>query len=196
MAASSGPDVVVVMGVSGCGKTTVAKALSTMTGWTYAEGDAFHPQANVDAMASGRPLTDADRWPWLRLIGDWISEQVESGGSAFVTCSALKRSYRDLLREGRPMVRFLHLTAPPEVLAERIGGRKGHFMPPALLTSQLETLEDLDDEELASGSVVVSVDDAPQRVLEAALAALGLTDLAAARPDRGALRPDTVTDEP
>ena len=95
---------VVVMGVSGVGKSTVAKGLSTLLGWTFAEGDAFHPEANVAKMASGHPLTDDDRWPWLRSIGDWMSEEIAASRSGVVTCSALRRVYRDLLREGRPEV--------------------------------------------------------------------------------------------
>ena len=104
--------VVVVMGVSGVGKTTVAKGLSTVLGWTYAEGDAFHSEANVEKMAAGTPLTDEDRWPWLRSIGEWMCEEIAAGRSAVVTCSALRRVYRDLLREGRPEVLFCHLSPP------------------------------------------------------------------------------------
>src|SRR6478609_4602282 len=119
------PDVVIVMGVSGSGKSTVAKGLSTVLGWEFAEGDAFHPEANVAKMRSGTPLTDEDRWPWLKAIGDWISAKEKRGESAVVTCSALRRVYRDLLREGRPHVRFLHVTAESDLILDRMEHRPG-----------------------------------------------------------------------
>ncbi|MEH3077746.1 MAG: gluconokinase [Quadrisphaera sp.] len=161
----------VVMGVSGSGKTTVAQLLAKDLGWTFAEADEFHPQANIDKMESGHPLTDDDRWPWLASIRDWASERSEAGEDAVVTCSALKRSYRDLLRGSRARVRFVHLDGPPELLAQRIGGRTGHFMPSSLLGSQLDTLEPLGDDE---DGVVVSVDRSPQDCARAAARALGL----------------------
>ena len=166
------PDLVVVMGVSGTGKTTLAEALASGMHWPFAEGDAFHPQANVDKMHAGIPLTDEDRWPWLRLIGDWMTEQEDAGRSAVVTCSALRRAYRDLLRDGRPGVRFLHVVVPPEVIAERLGHREGHYMPPSLLASQLATLEPLQPDE---PGVEIPAYGSPTEVLAAALAALGLT---------------------
>ena len=135
------------MGVSGVGKTTVAKGLSTVLGWTYAEGDAFHPEANVARMAAGTPLTDEDRWPWLETIGAWMSEEIADGRSAVVTCSALRRVYRDLLREGRPEVVFCHLTADPELIGERVSHRSDHYMPASLLPSQLAALEPLEPDE-------------------------------------------------
>jgi gluconokinase len=162
---------VVVMGVSGVGKTTVAKGLSTILGWTFAEGDAFHPEANVEKMASGQPLTDGDRWPWLRSIGDWMSEEVAAGRSAVVTCSALRRVYRDLLREGRPEVVFCHLTADPELIGERMTHRTDHYMPASLLPSQLATLEPLEPDE---PGVVVSVDGEAADVIARTLTALRL----------------------
>ena len=166
------PDLVVVMGVSGSGKTTVAKGVAETMHWPFAEGDALHPQANVDKMHAGIPLTDEDRWPWLRLIGDWLSEQEAAGRSAVVTCSALRRAYRDLLREGRPAVRFLHVTVPTETIADRLEHRAGHYMPPSLLPSQLATLERPGPDEPA---VEVSSAGSEAEVLSAALAALGLT---------------------
>ena len=135
--------VVVVMGVSGSGKSTVGRALAARLGVPYAEGDEFHPKANVDKMASGHPLTDADRWPWLRSIAGWIGGQPEGG---VVTCSALKRAYRDLLRSAGD-VWFLHLTGDRALLADRLGARSGHFMPAALLDSQLADLEPLGPDE-------------------------------------------------
>lgn len=165
------PDVVVVMGVSGSGKTTVAKGIATYLGWEFAEGDTFHSTANVEKMHSGRALTDEDRWPWLEAIGAWISSKVAQGESVVVTCSALRRAYRDLLRKGRPEVRFLHVTATPELIEDRIEHRRGHYMPASLLPSQLSTLEPLEPDE--PGVEVVSEGSAAE-VLDRALAALGL----------------------
>ncbi len=167
-----GPDLVVVMGVSGSGKTTVAKGVAVSMSWPFAEGDAFHPEANVAKMHAGTPLTDDDRWPWLRLIGDWMSEQEAAGCSAVVTCSALRRAYRDLLREGRPAVRFLHVTVPTETIADRLEHRAGHYMPPSLLPSQLATLEPLEPDE---PGVTVPGGGSEPDVLARALDALGLT---------------------
>jgi len=164
---------VVVMGVSGVGKTTVAKGLSTVLGWTYAEGDAFHPEANVARMAAGTPLTDEDRWPWLETIGAWMSEEIADGRSAVVTCSALRRVYRDLLREGRPEVVFCHLTADPELIGERVSHRSDHYMPASLLPSQLAALEPLEPDE---PGVEVSVAGEAAAVITRALEALGLPD--------------------
>lgn len=165
------PQFVIVMGVSGSGKTTLAEGIADAMGWTYVEGDDFHPQSNVDKMAAGTPLTDEDRWPWLRSIGTWIDEHEKDGRSAVITCSALKKSYRDLLREGRPNVRFCHVDPPEEVLRERLSHREGHYMPASLLPSQLATLEPLQPGE---PGVVVHPDGNPDQVLAETLDALGL----------------------
>jgi gluconokinase len=125
---------VVVMGVSGVGKSTVAKGISLTLGWTYAEGDAFHSPANVAKMASGQPLTDDDRWPWLASIGDWMSGEIAEGHSSVITCSALRRAYRDVLREGRPEVVFCHRARRAgRRRTRRRHGRRGahpHARPP------------------------------------------------------------------
>ncbi len=160
------------MGVSGVGKSTVAKGLSTVLGWTFAEGDAFHPEANVAKMAAGTPLADEDRWRWLRSIGAWMSAEIEAGRSALVTCSALRRSYRDLLREGRPEVVFCHLTADPALIGTRMSRRADHYMPASLLPSQLATLEPLEPDEPGA---VVSVDGEGAQVIARVLDALHLT---------------------
>lgn len=131
--------VLVVMGVSGSGKSTVAGVLAGRLGWDIAEGDDMHPAANVAKMAAGHPLDDADRWPWLEKVADWIRRHTAAGEPGIVTCSALKRSYRDLLR-GEHVV-FVYLAGPPAQIAHRIAARHGHYMPPALLDSQLRTLE-------------------------------------------------------
>ncbi|HST80260.1 MAG TPA: gluconokinase [Kineosporiaceae bacterium] len=139
--------VVVVMGVSGTGKSTVAAVLAARLGWPFAEGDDFHPAVNVAAMRAGRPLTDADRWPWLASVATWIGERERAGTGGIVTCSALRRSYRDRLRTGHSRVRFLCLTAEPELIASRMAQRSGHYMPTSLLASQLSTLEPLEPDE-------------------------------------------------
>jgi gluconokinase len=165
------PDVVIVMGVSGSGKSTVAHGIATALGWEFAEGDAFHSEANVAKMRSGQPLTDEDRWPWLCSIGDWISEKTAAGESAVVTCSALRRAYRDVLREGRPNVRFLHVQAPSEVIQDRMEHRPGHYMPPSLLPSQLAVLEPLEPDE---PGVCVTNEGDPGEVVDRSLRALGI----------------------
>lgn len=159
------------MGVSGVGKSTVAKGLSTVLGWTYAEGDAFHSEANVAQMSAGTPLTDDDRWPWLRSIGAWMDGQIAEGRPSVVTCSALRRVYRDLLREGRPEVTFCHLVAGEDLVSDRVGHRSDHYMPASLLRSQYDTLEPLEPDE---PGVDVPVDGTAAEVLRRALAALDL----------------------
>lgn len=138
---------IVVMGVAGCGKSSVAVELQRRLGWPLAEGDDFHPATNIAKMSSGVPLTDEDRWPWLDLIVDWTKEQAEAGNSTIVTCSALRRVYRDRLRAAPGRTIFVHLTGTEELLSQRLNSRAGHFMPPTLLPSQLATLEQLDADE-------------------------------------------------
>lgn len=143
---------IVVMGVSGCGKSFLAKALSRRLQIAFLEGDDLHPPENVDRMTVGFPLEDRHRWPWLVQIATRIQNE---HGPMVVACSALKRSYRDLLREsGRPVL-FVHLTAEPSLLQGRLQRRRRHFMPAALLTSQLATLEPLEEDELAQGALVL-----------------------------------------
>lgn len=161
------------MGVSGSGKTTVAVGMADAMGWTFAEGDDFHPQVNVDKMASGEPLNDEDRWPWLRAIGAWIDEQEQEQNSAVITCSALRRVYRDLLTEGRDNVRFCHVSADQKTIADRLERRRGHYMPASLLPSQFATLEPLEPDE---AGVTVSAAAAPDEVIRSALKALNLKD--------------------
>lgn len=159
------------MGVSGVGKSTIARGISTLMGWTFAEGDAFHSEANVAKMRDGRPLTDEDRWPWLRSIGDWMSAEIAEGRSAVITCSALRRAYRDVLREGRPEVLFCHLVAEQDLVDDRLSHRAGHYMPSTLLPSQYATLEPLEADE---PGVTVSVRGSAPDVLARAMAALAL----------------------
>ena len=134
--------IVVVMGVSGSGKTTIAQDLAEAEGWPLLEGDSFHPPANVAKMASGTPLTDDDRWPWLRAIAEANDGFRARGESAVVACSALRRAYRDILIGDRRDVRLVYLKGSRALIGERMNARKGHFMPPALLDSQFQTLEE------------------------------------------------------
>lgn len=163
--------VIVVMGVSGSGKSTVAEGIARITGWDFAEGDTFHPAANVEKMRSAQALSDDDRWPWLDAIAAWITAQQQRGASAVVTCSALRRAYRDLLRRDRPGLRFLHVTADPRATTRRMGRRRDHYMPASLLSSQFATLEPLQPDE--PGVEVVN-DGTTDEVVDRALHALGL----------------------
>lgn len=155
---------VVVMGVSGCGKSTVAEGLAEHFDLPFAEADSFHPQANIEKMSNGIPLTDEDRYPWLGELAAWIGEREAEGSSSVMACSALRREYRDILRTGAPAVEFVHLHGPMEVIAERMAKRQ-HFMPPALLQSQFDTLEELEPDE--AGVVLDLRKTAPELVDEA-----------------------------
>lgn len=167
---------VVVMGVSGSGKTTVAQGVVACTGWVFAEADEFHPRANIDKMSQGIPLTDEDRWPWLHDLAGWMAAHAAKGEDTVITCSALKRSYRDVLRAdvaalgGGHRVVFAHLDGAAEVIASRLEGRKGHFMPPSLLQSQIDTLEALDADEDA---VVLDLTADPDVLIDRVMAHLG-----------------------
>jgi len=167
------PVSVVVMGVSGSGKTTLAEGIAAHLHWRFQEGDELHPPANVEKMSRGEPLTDEDRWPWLDAIGNWLDEAVRAGENAVVTCSALRRSYRDRLRAGRPGLRFLYVAASAETLQQRVENRRGHYMPSSLLPSQLATLDPLEDDE---PGVTVSAEGDPADVLAEALRALDLSE--------------------
>jgi gluconokinase len=164
---------IVVMGVSGSGKTTIARGIADASSLrlTFAEADEFHPKVNIEKMESGVPLTDEDRWPWLRALRDWMVERAAAGESTIITCSALKRTYRDLLREGPPSLDFVHLDGPAEVIRERMSGRKGHFMPPELLQSQIDTLEPLGPDE---SGVVLDVRKSPEELVSEAVRRLAL----------------------
>ena len=129
------------MGVSGSGKTTIGEQLAARIGWRYEDADTFHPASNVAKMSAGQPLTDEDRWPWLRAIADEIDRVVAAGERIVIGCSALRRVYRDLLVHGRNDIRIVYLDGTQDLIAGRLGERKGHFMPPGLLTSQFGTLE-------------------------------------------------------
>lgn len=141
------PHHVVVMGISGSGKTTIATRLTERLGWVFAEADDFHPAANIAKMTAGTALTDEDRWPWLEAMRDWMTLQAQAGRSTVVTCSALKRSYRDLLTGAEGQVRFVHLLGDTDLILDRMKTRSGHFMPESLLPSQISTLESLEPDE-------------------------------------------------
>ncbi|WP_089103359.1 gluconokinase [Streptomyces hyaluromycini] len=161
------PHVVVVMGVAGTGKTTIGPLLAARLGVPYAEGDDFHPPANIAKMSAGHPLDDADRWPWLDAIGSWAHGREGLGG--VVSSSALKRSYRDRLRAAAPGIVFLHLTGDRRLIADRMSHRQGHFMPTALLDSQFATLQPLSADE---PGVAVDVSGSPEEITERAVRAL------------------------
>ncbi|MFJ5234980.1 gluconokinase [Kitasatospora sp. NPDC088391] len=163
------PPVIVVMGVSGVGKTTVARLLAERLGLPYAEADDFHPAANIAKMRSGVPLDDEDRQPWLHALGSWLGERSAAGTGGVVTCSALKRRYRDVLRANCPDAWFLHLSGTHDLVGDRLAHRTGHFMPPSLLDSQYATLEPLQADE---NGTVLDVDASPETLVERAAAAL------------------------
>lgn len=155
------------MGVCGCGKSTVGNALAMHNGVVYVEGDAFHPPANVAKMSAGHPLDDSDRADWLRALQGEIRKARENNVGLVVSCSALKRRYRDLLREGDPALRFAHLTGPRALIAERLSARQDHYMPPMLLDSQLAALEPLEPDE---DGINLDIRQAPAQLVTAILA--------------------------
>jgi gluconokinase len=163
------PRALIVMGVSGSGKSTIAEGLAKRLGWRCEDGDMFHPQGNVDKMSAGQPLTDNDRWPWLQAIADEIDKQRAAGQCLVVACSALKHAYRDVLTRGRSDVRLVYLDGSKALIQTRMDARKGHFMPPALLDSQFRTLEIPGPEEHA---LTVSIDAPPEAIIDAIIAQL------------------------
>jgi gluconokinase len=169
------PAAIIVMGVSGSGKSTIGALLAERLGWPFADADGFHPAENVAKMAAGQPLTDEDRWPWLDAIAAYIGASRTAEQPVVVACSALRRAYRDRLRAGFQDVLFLHLSGAAEVIAARQAARAGHFMPPSLMASQFATLESPDAE---PDALTLSVAASPEEVVQAALRAI------AAAPDR------------
>jgi gluconokinase len=159
--------IVLVLGVAGSGKTTVGAMLAGKLGWQYADADDFHPVANVEKMAAGHPLTDADRWPWLHAIAAWIDVQIAAGQPAVVSCSALKRAYRDVMR--RPEVQMVYLHGSQGLIAARLTSRQGHFFKKEMLDTQFATLQEPEPDE---GIITVSIDGTPLQVVDAILAQL------------------------
>lgn len=156
--------ILIVMGVSGAGKTTVGALVARRLGWVFLDADDLHPKANIEKMRSGAPLTDADRAPWLAAVGGWIDEQAAENRPGVVACSALKRAYRDTLRRGRQQVRFVYLRGSQRRIAARLAGRTGHYWPASLLASQFRALEPPTDDEAA---IVVDIGGPPEGVAEA-----------------------------
>jgi gluconokinase len=168
------PCALVVMGVSGSGKSTIADHLAARLGWRYEDGDRFHPPSNVAKMSAGQPLTDEDRWPWLQAIADEIERACKAGQRVVIACSALKRAYRDILVHGRDDVRIVFLNGTQELIADRLAARKGHFMPPGLLTSQFKTLEPPQRNERP---VTVSIDAPVEAIVDDIIRQLELVPL-------------------
>ena len=166
------PCALVVMGVSGSGKSTIADKLAERLSWKYEDGDKFHPLSNVAKMSAGQPLTDEDRWPWLQAIADEIDRVCKARERAVIACSALKRVYRDILVHGRNDVRIIFLKGTQELIAARLNLRKGHFMPPGLLASQFKTLEPPGSEE---NPVTVSIDASVDAIVDDIVRQLGLS---------------------
>ncbi len=163
MGDAANPCALVVMGVSGSGKSTIADRLAARLGWRCEDGDKFHPASNVAKMSAGHPLTDEDRWPWLQAIADEIDRVCKAGQRAVIACSALKHAYRDILVHGRNDVRIVFLDGTYDLIAGRLAARKGHFMPPGLLTSQFRTLEPPDANE---HPVTVSIDATVETIVD------------------------------
>jgi gluconokinase len=155
VAASTSPCALILMGVSGSGKTTIGEKLAARMSWRYEDADTFHPASNVAKMSAGQPLTDDDRWPWLKAIAAEIDRACTAGERVVIGCSALRRVYRDVLVHGRDDIRLVYLEGTQALIADRLGQRKGHFMPPGLLASQFQTLEPPTPDERA---VTVSID--------------------------------------
>ena len=165
------PCALVVMGVSGSGKSTIAGHLARRLGWAYEDADRFHPASNVAKMSAGHPLTDEDRWPWLQAIADEIDRLAASGERAVIACSALRRAYRDILVHGRDDVRIVFLDGAQDLIAARLAARKGHFMPPGLLTSQFATLQRPGTDEWP---VIVSIDAPVEAIVDDIVSQLNL----------------------
>ncbi|MCC8393996.1 gluconokinase [Paraburkholderia sp. MMS20-SJTR3] len=157
--------ILIAMGVSGAGKSLIGELLAERLHCTFTDGDAFHSAANKEKMHHGIPLTDEDRWPWLKTIRAAIEEKQRAGETGVFTCSSLKRSYRDVLRDGDDDVCFVYLKGSREVLSERLGHRTGHFFDPSLLQSQLDTLEEPGEDE----AITVSIDLPPEQIVDEVL---------------------------
>ena len=175
MTAEAAPHVIVMMGVSGSGKSTIASMVAHRLGWIYEDGDWFHPKSNVEKMHHGEPLTDEDRWPWLKAIAAWIDETRQAGRHGVVACSALKRAYRDILVGERRDVRLVFLRGDSELIARRVAARDDHFMPAALLESQFAALEEPAADERP---VTVSIAPHPRDIVDSIIAKLGIAEAA------------------
>lgn len=165
------PTVLVLMGVAGSGKTTVADILVSRLGWRFEEGDTLHPRSNIEKMRAGNPLTDSDRADWLKRVADWVDKRMEKGQNGVITCSALKRSYRDMINRRGSGVVFVFLSGPKATIAQRLASRQGHFLPPSLLDSQFDDLEEPGPDEPA---IRVEITGSPEAIAQRIVAELGL----------------------
>lgn len=181
----SDTSVIVVMGVSGSGKSTIASMLAHRLHWIYEDGDWFHPPSNIEKMHAGEPLTDQDRWPWLQAIAAWIDATRRVGNHGIIACSALKRAYRDVLVGERHDVRIVYLKGEQDLIARRLMVRDAHFMPPSLLDSQFATLEEPQEDE---NPIVVSIVPHPRQIVDAIVAALGKVET----PQQRGMMPDAL----
>jgi gluconokinase len=175
------PCALIVMGVSGSGKSTISDRLAERLNWIYEDGDRFHPASNVAKMSAGQPLTDEDRWPWLQAIADEVDRVCKAGEPAVIACSALKRAYREVLVHGRHDVRIIYLSGTEQLIANRLAERKGHFMPPGLLTSQFKTLEPPEPRE---NPVTVSIDASVDTIVDDIIRQLGFRPADRSAPRR------------
>jgi carbohydrate kinase (thermoresistant glucokinase family) len=164
------PPILVIMGISGAGKSTIAQELAVRLGWAFEEGDSLHPEANIAKMHAGIPLTDADREPWLKRVAAWIDGQRAKKQPGIITCSALKRSYRRIIIGDRPEVRLVYLRGGRELIARHLETRNGHFMPASLLQSQIDTLEEPGPDE---DPLTVDVGPSPRQIAETIIRLLG-----------------------
>ena len=177
------PAVVIVMGVSGCGKSTIGALLAARLRWEFEDADWFHPASTIDKMHSGIPLTDEDRWPWLDAVAASIDTTRRLGGHAVVACSALKRSYRDVLIGNRPEVRLVYLKGDETLIARRVAVRHEHFMPRGLLRSQFEALE---EPGLDENPIIVSIEPQPREIVTRILSAMNVVE--GVRPEQQSLQ--------
>jgi gluconokinase len=161
------PRAILLMGVSGCGKSTTGEGLAAELGWPFRDADSFHPAANIEKMSRGIPLSDEDRWPWLEAIAAWLDERIRKREPGIVSCSALKKTYRRLLLDGRPDVQLVYLKGELPLIGRRMARRVNHFMPPSLLESQFDALEEPDPTEWP---IIVPIDTSPRRIVEHILA--------------------------
>ena len=175
-APSNNVSALVVMGVSGSGKSTIASMLAQRLHWVYEDADWFHPKSNIEKMHHGEPLNDEDRWPWLRAIAEWIDATRSAGGHGVVACSALKRAYRDILIGNRRDVRLVFLKGDRDLIARRIAARADHFMPSTLLESQFAALQEPQADERP---IVVTIVPHPREIVEAIVSELGVESVAA-----------------
>ena len=175
-APSNNVSAIVVMGVSGSGKSTIASMLAQRQHWVYEDADWFHPKSNIEKMHHGEPLNDEDRWPWLRAIAEWIDATRSAGGHGVVACSALKRAYRDILIGNRRDVRLVFLKGDRDLIARRIAARADHFMPSTLLESQFAALQEPQADERP---IVVTIVPHPREIVEAIVSELGVESVAA-----------------